>query len=163
MVIKPSSPVRRPIEDSEAQNLLDRTRSLPRCFAGNYAKDQRPLHCRRPVRDAVSLLQQSLSLCEPGIGIVVNGAQRLTLTNRLSNFAVQHQPDRGINNILLLFPAATQYQGGYPDLLALNAAYESRRWTQKLCPMPSVRQPRRIVNDACVARLLHDDFAEFLE
>src|ERR1700722_9879249 len=163
MVIKPSSPVRRPMEDSGAQNLLDRMRSLPICFAGNHAKDQRPLHRRRPVRDPVSLLQQSLSLCEPGIGIVVNGAQRLTLTNRLSNFAVQHQPYRGINNILFLFPSATQYQTGYPDLLALNPGNESRGWTQKVCPMPSVRQPRRIMNNGSIAGLLHDDLAEFLE
>ncbi len=55
----------------------------------------------------------------------MDGAERLSLANRVANFFVQHQTDSGIDDVFFLLAAAAQYQAGHAHLLTLDGANES--------------------------------------
>ena len=84
----------------------------------------------------------------------MNGAERLSLANRVAYFLVQDQAHRGIDDVFFLLAAAAQHQAGNADLLALDAGNESAGRAQKTCPMPRLRQAPGIINDAWIAALL---------
>src|SRR6266849_1981959 len=163
MVIKPRSPVRRPIEDSWSCNLLEHGWSCLCSFAGNNPMDQGPLHRGGLLPDAVSLLQQITRFGEASVGIVMNCAQWLVLANRIAHLLVQDEADGRIDEILLFFAATAEHEAGYADLLALNGVDEAARWARERRMVVRLGQALRIVDHARVTALLRHDLAKFLE
>jgi len=125
--------------------------------------DQGPFEGWRFVGDAVGLSQETFGVGEMCIGIVVNGAQRLTCANRVANLLVQDQTYGGIDHLVLFLTATTEYQARDANLFTLNSGNESTRRAQKRRLVLCLGQPLGIIDHPWVASLLGYDLAEFLK
>ena len=90
----------------------------------------------------------------------MNRAERFAFPNRIADFFVQDDPDRGVDQVFLLFTAAAQHEAGNSHLLALNGFHEAAGWTRDLHLMLRLGQAHGIINGARVAALPGDDLAK---
>ena len=78
----------------------------------------------------------------------MNGAERFTFLDRIADFLVQDEADRGVDQVFFLFAAAAQHQAGNSHLLALDGLNEPAGWTENRRPMLRLRQAPGIVNSS---------------
>ena len=133
MVARPANPIRRPIQSLQLSvPVASRSRegtalAVPILFrksAPGITAARRRVPWRICVRDTIRLLQRGLSCSrravQPGVGIVMDGAERFASVHGVTDFLMHDHADRGIDCVLFFFAAAAQHQAGNTHLLALD-------------------------------------------